>query len=289
MTDTTPTNPSDIQAVLDAQLVKAGADISHVQVSEYIDDFVSVFTHSDITHQLIDTEELVAKHRPNPRRATGVHRVRTLDGLASAIARHRNDGVATPVVYHDPETLQVTAVLNDHEPYAQVAAGWRDHRIHWTPTLTPEWNHWVSHQGQHGQLEFAEVLEDGEAEIVEPTAADMLEIATTFAATRNAKYRAAGRPKTGITQFVYEEQTTAKAGEKGELTIPDSFTIVVRPFFGADAFKVKARIRYRASGDAFTIGYQLHRPDDVIRHAFAAHVGELLQGLEDVDSIEGLA
>lgn len=213
-----------------------------------------------------------------------------LEHASTLLALHAGGDV--DLEYHDAETLQVTVVLNDHDGNAAGdvnTTGWRDHRITWTPTLTPEWKHWVNHQGLHDQLAFAEVLEDGEAEIEDPPVADMLEIVTTLHATRNAKYRAVGRPTTGRTQFVYEEQSDAKAGEKGELTIPDQFVIVVRPFFGADPWRVKARIRYRVVDGGFRIGYQLHRPDDVIRQAFDAQIEELISNLDGVDTIEGLA
>jgi uncharacterized protein YfdQ (DUF2303 family) len=291
MTTTDPTTTrSDVQAALAADLMAKGAKVAHVQVDEEMQDFISVFTHRDVTHQLIDPEELVAKHRRNPARARGTIQARTLDGVGQAIARHRTAD-SPPVLYHDAETLQVTAVLNDHlgSVVPKGHPGWRDHRIHWTPTLTPEWKHWVDHQGLHDQLTFAEILEDGEAEIVDPPVADMLEIVTTLHSTRNAKYRAAGRPTTGVTQFLYEEQTDTRAGEKGDLTIPDVFYVVVRPFFGADAYKVKARIRYRTSDGNLKIGYQLHRPSDVIRQAFDTHVEQLIDQLDDVDTIEGLA
>lgn len=291
MTITDPTiTASDIQAVLDAELMATGATIEHVPTGDDgTPELLSVFTHKDINHDLVDLEDLVAKHRDRPRRARGQLTARTLDGVASAIDRHRT--IEQPALYHDAETLAVTVVLNDHNPERdeRYEAGWRDHRINWTPTLTPEWKHWVTNQGLHDQLTFAEILEDGEAEISEPPVADMLEIVTTLHATRNAKYRAAGRPTTGVTQFLYEEQSETRAGEKGELTIPDQFLIVVRPFFGADPYRVKARIRYRTVDGGLKIGYQLHRPDDVIRQAFDTHVEALIAQLDDVDTIEGLA
>lgn len=275
---------SDVAAALAADLMAAGATATPLDDHP---DVLSVFTHRDVTHQLLDLEQYAG----TPRRARGTVQARTLDGVAEAIARHRTAD-RKPVMYHDAETLAVTVVLNDHRAGAGDAynddPGWRDHRITWTPTLTPEWKHWINNQGLHNQVRFAEILEDGEAEIAEPSAQDMLEIANTLHGTSSARYRAHGRPKTGVTQFLFEETSDVKAGEKGDLSIPDLFVIVVRPFFGSDPYRVKARIRTRTNDGNLSIGYQLHRPDDVIRHAFDTHVAALIDGLEDVDTIEGL-
>lgn len=276
--------PTDVGAALAADLMGYGAQADPIDGHT---DVLSVFTHEQITHQLVDLERFAAR----PRRAKGTVQARTLDGVDDAIARHRT-GDRKPVMYHDAETLAVTVVLNDHRAGAGDAylddPGWRDHRITWTPTLTPEWKHWHSNQGLYGQIRFAEVLEDGEAEIAEPSAQEMLEIANTLHGTNSARYRAHGRPKTGVTQFLFEETSDVKAGEKGDLSIPDLFVIVVRPFFGSDPYRVKARIRTRTNDGNLQIGYQLHRPDDVIRDAFDTHVAALIEQLDDVDTIEGL-
>lgn len=274
--------PTDVGAALAADLMDSGATAEPLELHP---DVLSVFTHDQISHHLVDLE----KFADRPRRARGTITARTLDGVSDGIARHRTPDVS-PVLYHDSETLQVTAVLNDHlGPVAPDGiTGWRDHRITWTPTLTPEWRHWSINQGLHDQLRFAEILEDGEAEIADPPVADMLEIANTLHGSSSAKYRAIGRPKTGITQLLYEETSDVKAGEKGDLSIPDEFTIVVRPFFGSDPWRVKARIRFRTKEGRLTIGYQLHRPDDVIRQAFDTHVEALIGALDSVDTIEGL-
>lgn len=276
--------PTDVGAALAAALMDSGATAAPLDDHP---DVLSVFTHSQITHQLVDLEQFAAE----PRRAKGTIKARTLAGVDQAIARHR-PGRGRVALYHDAETLQVTAILNDDAGGNGLdqadTVGWRDHRIVWTPTLTPEWKHWVNGQGLHDQVRFAELLEDGEAEIAEPSAQDMLEIANTLHGTSSARYRAHGRPKTGITQFLFEETAEVKAGEKGDLSIPDVFVIVVRPFFGSDPYRVKARIRTRTNDGRLTIGYQLHRPDDVIRDAFDTHVAELIGALDDVDTIEGL-
>lgn len=278
--DTYAGAPTDVGAALAADLMGYGAQADSLELHP---DVLSVFTHSQITHELIDLERFAE----TPRRAKGTIQARTLDGVAQAIDRHR--GIEAPALYHDAETLAVTVILNDHAGGGQHREPrWRDHRITWTPTLTPEWKHWSHNQGLHDQLRFAEIVEDGEAEIADPPVADMLEIANTLHGSHSAKYRAIGRPKTGITQLLYEETSDVKAGEKGDLSIPDEFTVVVRPFFGSDPWRVKARIRFRTKEGRLTIGYQLHRPDDVIRQAFDTHVEALIEALDDVDTIEGL-
>ncbi len=50
--------------------------------------------------------------------------------------------------------------------------------------------------------------------------------------------------------------------------IPKTFTIGVAPFEGCQLYAVDARLRYRISEGRLTLGYQLDRPEDVLRTAF---------------------
>lgn len=155
---------------------------------------------------------------------------------------------------------------------------------------TPEWQAWLDGQGLGPQVRFAERIEDGLPEIADPAAATMLEIAQTFHAATSATFQSGNRLTDGRTQFAYLEDVKASAGSKpGTVEIPETFTIVVRPFIGAEPYKVTARLRYRLKGGELTIGYTLVRPNEVELDAFRAVASVVQDGLPTSTHLAGRA
>lgn len=267
MTDpTTVLDTSDVAAALEA----ARPNLDHVDV-QVPTTALAVARRDDVIVEVVDTERLAAA----PRRTTGTVKALTAQGFLDAVARVKS---GTTGVYADIDATTLTAVVNDDvvdEP------GWRDHRIVYTPQVTPEWSHWVGGQGLRTQGEFATVLEGGELEIREPSATQMLDLAQTFQASSSAKFKQAGRLRDGRTQLVYEEELEATAGE-GLVAIPDVFVIEVRPFYGAEPRRVECRLRYRLDRGDLRIGYTIQRPDEILRDSFERDVVAHVQLLHDV-------
>lgn len=118
------------------------------------------------------------------------------------------------------------------------------------------------------QTAFAEHVEESLLDITAPPAADMLEIAQSFQATTKVAFESGHRLNSGQQQLTYVEETGAKAGRKGELTIPQTFELALAPFEGSATYKVSARLRYRIGDGQLRIGYFLDRPEEVLRSAF---------------------
>ncbi|GJF06712.1 DUF2303 family protein [Pseudonocardia sp. D17] len=174
---------------------------------------------------------------------------------------------ASTTLWADPEAARITAVFDDHTD-AQTA-GWRRHRATLDVRRDPEWQAWVNRSGHLGtQEEFAEHLEDHYAAVVNPDAATMLEVATTFQAHRNSAFERGTRLQSGDVQLRYSDTTSASAGARGHLEVPETFTISVAPFLGVAPVEITARLRYRIADGRLRIGYVLHRPDLAEREAF---------------------
>lgn len=280
------TDPINLDANANVVASALAAAEEHALVLDHqADGHLIVVAHpTDRQIQKLDLEQYL----PAPTRQRGTIRALTAEGFVDAFAhraRGADDSVAA--VYADIDNVKLVAVLNDDEAGA---TGWGDHRITYQPQHTPEWNHWVKRQGLHPQDKFAEALEGGELEIRNPSATVMLDLAQTFHASTTAKFKQAGRLKDGRTQLVYEEEIEAKAGEgEGIVDIPDSFTIEVRPFYGAEPVEVRCRLRYRLERGTLAIGYTIIRPDEIVRDSFVAdvvgHVREALAGFPVVEAI----
>ena len=269
--------PSDVEVAL-----AFAADHLEDLVVELPDERLLVRQHTGAgADQWIERD--VRPVAAGPRRAIGTVQVHTAASFLDAIQRLT---ITPPTVYVDEDAMSLTAVLNDDDAGGN---GWRDHRVALALRRTPPWEAWLKGQGLGDQQRFAERIEDGELEIVAPTPAEMLELAQTFHATTEAKFKSGTRLSSGQTQFVYEEEVKATGGvSPGSITIPERFSIKVRPFVGSDPFGVEARFRYRLKGGDLQMGYELIRAEDVEREAFLDVVKLVIENAPIVPGINVL-
>lgn len=203
--------------------------------------------------------------RDAPRRARGTVEPATIEAFIDYVREHRTEATT---IWVAPETGKVVAVINDHGPGAD--PGWGDHRAVFTPRITAEWRRWAGADGKFmGQEQFAELLEDGLAEIAIPDGGQLLEIASTMTGHTNVTWQSAVRLSNGAVKAQYVEETSAKAGQKNDLEIPTAFTLVMPVFYGGDNVQVDARLRWRLKGGELLLGFRLDNPhravDDAIR------------------------
>lgn len=205
-----------------------------------------------------------------PTRKRGTVTVSDPDSFVTYVDRHSLQRATT--LWGDADAGRIIAVLDDHASHSGADtpgdAGWGQHRASLILRQTEDWKHWLARDGQLlYQDAFAEHIEDGVDAIREPDAATMLELAQHFHAKSGASV-SSGRRLGGEIQFSYEEQVTAKAGQKGNLEIPDTFILGLAPFDGNEPYAVTARLRFRLAEGQLLIGYRLVRPDKARRAAF---------------------
>jgi uncharacterized protein YfdQ (DUF2303 family) len=223
--------------------------------------------------ELVNTFGMAAE----PPRKTGSAIFYTDDSFSRYVNDHARPGTA---LFANIEASRVEGVLNGHEP-AELTAGWHDHTATLALRHTPEWDRWTAKDGQlMGQQEFAEHLELGQLEIVEPEAATMVELARTFEANTAVAFKEAIILQSGERKLMYDETTTAKAGQKGDITIPKEFVIGVAPYEGTDRYRVTCQLRYRIREGRLQIGYAMVRPREVLRSAFGDIVAKIEEATE---------
>jgi uncharacterized protein YfdQ (DUF2303 family) len=221
------------------------------------DKLYSVVTPQGGVHHVVDLERFL----PAPKRTRGTVTVQTVGDLMRYTKRHDNETGTT--VWIDADEHQIVTVLNDH---SAESAEWGDHRAVLRLRVTPEWRHWLSQDGKLlDQQTFAEHIEQGLLEIRDPDSATMLEVAQSIEGTVTAEFKSASRLDNGAVGIAYVEETTAAAGPRGELEIPQRFTLAIAPFEGEEPCVIDARLRYRIRSGDLSIGYRLERPHDVIR------------------------
>lgn len=224
------------------------------------------YTHRDITGA-------VAAAQPTPLRKAGEVQLHDMGSLLAMLADQGQ--AAGGYVYADIDIRRITAVFNDHRDQA---AGWRDHRAYFEAKFTPEFDLWMKYNRQpRGQTEFAEFIEDNFADITEPAAQQLLDVATTIQAKTDISFSSAKRLHDGQTQLGYTETIDARAGANGALQIPKEFAIGVRIFRNGTGYKLRARLKYRLGNGQVKFWYELDRPERAIEDAFGGYVAALVE------------
>ena len=204
------------------------------------------------------------EHTGIPPRKSGTTTVRDAASFLAYWTKHSDEHSE---VYADADRLAVTGVLDAH---TNDDARWNDHRLRLELRKTDAWSQWLALDGKlMTQEQFAEFIEDHLPELLEPKSADMLEIAQSIQGAVKAEFHSGTRLSSGERKLSYSETVTAKAGQKGELVIPETFVVGLVPFEGSEGYKLTARLRYRINGGPLQLGYKLERPADVLRTAFA--------------------
>jgi len=216
-----------------------------------------------------DITELVEKAQQLPNRKRGTVKVKDVASLLTYCVDQAASAIA--YIYADPDSRLITAVFNDHRGSA--TPGWRDHRAEFKAEHTSEFNNWISHnKTPMGQTEFAEFIEDNLADITEPGAQTLLDVATTIQAKTDINFSSAKRLQNGQVQLAYTETIDARAGANGALEIPKEFALGLRIFKNGDGYKLKARLKYRLNGGSVKFWYELDRPERAVEDAFGGYV-----------------
>lgn len=285
MTTDLPTTRTEADAVAEvAARAAIQPDHENVDLGHTGQDAVTFITPDGGQRHLLDLQP----HEAQPRRARGTITVHDGRSFCRALTQRSPGPDAAdyePVLYADAEHAALVAILNDD---GHDGSGWRDYRIALALRPTPEWTRWKNGQGLGDQGRFAQAIEDGEDEIVDPSPALMLEIAQTFSASVGSKFGQATRLKDGRRQLSYVENIEANAGETGNLVLPDEFLIRLAPYVGADEVDVRCRIRFTVRAAQLQIGYVLVHPEKVEADAFDVVLAEV-QATSGQEAIAGPA
>lgn len=222
----------------------------------------------------VDLQVIRERYAARPARKTGIVRVATVDALIAYHAKHATDSAEVWV----SRDFTVVDVLNAN---AAEHAEWSDHRAVLTLQLSPEWQRWSKISGHLlSQTLFAEFLEGAAADVIDPDMATMLEVAQSLTANSKVEFESAYRTKDGQRAFRYKETVNAKAGQRGELEIPERITLLLRVFEGQPAQEVVARFRYRLNGDDLSLGVVIDRIPELLEQARLLVAAEIAERID---------
>lgn len=173
------------------------------------------------------------------------------------------------------------AVLDYHLASEDGQAQFASHSATYTLALDPRWSTWITSNGiGMSQTDFAEFIEDNTADIFDPPAAAMLDVARDLHAHTDSTFASQIRLQDGQTQLKYSETTTSGVGT-GSMAVPETFKIRVPVFNGEPPVVIDVRLRFRiGQGGKLTFVYKLYRQDTTLQHAFNAVAAGISEGLK---------
>lgn len=222
-----------------------------------------------------DDQKLLA----SPRRKIAKVRLHDADSFIEYIKRHGSltDSTIWCVADYKAGKVAFLGILNDHGE-DEAKAAWRDHRANFTPEFSEEWVRWIGmHKKPFTQAEFASFIEDNLKDIAatdnSPTGAQMLEMALTFEANQDMRFKSAIRLQNGGVQMSFVQDDDAQTLQK--MSVFDRFSLGFPVFWNGDAYRVDARLRYRVRDSKLTFWFELIRQDKVLEAATQTLIAQI--------------
>jgi len=212
-----------------------------------------------------------------PSRQKGTIHAHESDSFIRLVQRYQSEAA---IVYADLGRGVITAVLNDTTENG-VDAGHRDWRISYVPPVSDAWKRWTAANGKRmSQVQFAEFIEQNLINIYEPSSADVLELATSLSVDSTVKWSSATRLQSGNRQLQYVEESTARGGKTGVLTVPSHFVLGMPVYQGSDAIVIKALFRYRLTNGELIMWIDLEQTEEAVQVAFSELVTTIDAGID---------
>jgi uncharacterized protein YfdQ (DUF2303 family) len=223
---------------------------------------------------------------PKPRRKSALVTVHHPDSFIDYV---RDFSDKDSLITADIENRTLRAILDYHgtDPDGQ---RWGVHKVTFTCRETPEWKTWNAVNGKDKRMEqipFAEFLEANLPDIADPPGGLLLEMVTNLEAKKDVAFLSSVRLADGSQQLTYNETIDTSSTQRGDLRIVDRFTLALAPFYGTEAFRVTARLRFRITSGKLIFWFELDRPHKVVETAFDDIVQRVRAGLPDIRLIHG--
>lgn len=169
----------------------------------------------------------------------------------------------------DAAAARFTALLDFHESGAASAPKRNAHVATYPLPLSIELKTWLKKNSEpQGQDAFIKFIEENQIDIIEPTAASLMELVLNFESKSSVVFTSKSNRVSGGRELVFNEKVDIGQGAEGTLKVPEMITLKL-PIFEADReYEMKARLEYRPSGGKLNITYHLQRPQKVLREAF---------------------
>ncbi len=225
-----------------------------------------------------------ANLRERPRRKSGTVTLHTPDSFVEYVKAF---GDANTIITADLAETRLDAILDYHEAGAGLPR-WGHHKALYVCRETQEWETWNGVDGSEhamSQEAFARFIEDNLPDIASPLGAELLELVKALQVRNDVRWTGKVNLVDGAKQLFYEEKVEGQG--KGDVKIPETFTLGIAPFEGVPPYELTARLRYRIPNGNLLMWVDLHRPHKIIDDAFRTIVASVQEQLAGMRLVHG--
>ena len=200
-----------------------------------------------------------------PNRIVAAPMFRDVASLASYLERfEKKDSVA----FSRPADSDIRVVIDHHDREFQAEVphpNWCEHSATFKACFTPEYNAWrrIDHK-EMGQVAALEFLEERAIDVIDPGAAEMMDIIMNFEALKRVTFRQSTRLNDGQRQFLYHEENEVK----GQIVLPEFVRLHLPVYEGMEPDMIKVRVRYRINDGKLTFIFLIHERQRLETTAF---------------------
>ncbi|MEN6535693.1 MAG: DUF2303 family protein [Bryobacteraceae bacterium] len=192
--------------------------------------------------------------------------VQALDSLVDYVNAFKTDHTK---LFADMMGNSITGLIDYHQEDQKAANV--AHAVTMALPFSEEWKLWTGIDGKlMGQLEFARFLEENHPDIVQPNAAELIEIARDLHGARNIRLTKAVRTESDNESFTLDDDTTLASNKSGQkVEIPRQFTLSIPVYFGESAIDMTAFLRWKLDQqEGMKLGIKMWRPEHVRQAMF---------------------
>jgi uncharacterized protein YfdQ (DUF2303 family) len=148
-------------------------------------------------------------------------------------------------------------------------ANYTAHVANFVPRYSEAWTRWqAATKEPMEQAELAEFIEENRADIVDPSAAQMLDIVRTFKVKKDSEYDSLTYQADGAVKLHYSERVQ----QQGSTLFPEKLAIGIPVYFRGEVFKVGVFARFKLGGGKVRFQLKLDRDDVIEDEAFKAMI-----------------
>lgn len=216
----------------------------------------------------------------DPPRIKGAVTVHDRDSFVAYVNRFKTDDTR---IFAEPGFLangvaRIVAIIDYHGPNAPAHGV---HSVTYALRYSEQWQRWTKTCAGAAlkQAEFAELIEEARADIVEPEAAKLLDIVRVFKASKKVEFDSLAYQPNGDVKLVYDERTQ-QTGSSGPL--PEVMKLGIPVYFRGAGYAVPVFVRYRMADARVVFALKMDRADVIEDSAF----NELVSSVSEATSID---
>lgn len=218
--------------------------------------------HGLQVQRIVDDEELGL----TPWRVRGERGVSDVESFLAELVRRPLDEKAG-TLWGNAEAGIITAVYNDH---VGDNAAWRDDILGLKLRKDGDWVLWHNLSGKYlPQTEFGDAVEELLHTVVDPDQAELLEVIDSIRASSRGEFESSIVRGTDAQRLTYYTDVTASAGRTGQLEVPKTITLQLRPWEGHEqTYRVDAWFRLKVDNGRLTLAVKLKPTRQIVRNAW---------------------